>query len=501
MDAYLKVVQKLSKEFQEFGLSKISRGDNTSADALAALASTSDPGRMRIIPVESIPVPSVNLPKGLCLTINDDQSGKDPIEDEQVKDHVDWRVEIRAYIADGILPENKWAARRMKVRSAHYSLYHEHLLRRSVDGTLLTCINGNEIKRVMEEVHLGAGGNHSGGKSLALKVRRLGYFWPKMNSDCSQFAKKCDKCQRHAPNIHSPAEFLTTAATPYPFMRWGMDIIGPFPLSRQKRFILVLTDYFTKWVEAESFAKIKDLDVQKFVWKNVICRHGLPHEIVTDNGSQFISNKFEGFCARWRIRLSKSTPRHPQGNGLAEASNKIIINGLKKRLDEHKGHWADELDGVLWSYRTTPRSSTGKTPFALSHGMEALAPSEASVPTLRRIELPSRPEINNAMIKDALNGVEEIRDQALLKLQNYQQQAAKYYNARVRGRHFQEGDLVLRKVFENTTETNAGKLGENWEGPYIIAKIVKPGVYELVQMNGTAIPRSWNAANLRRYYY
>ena len=121
--------------------------------------------------------------------------------------------------------------------------------------------------------------------------------------------------------------------TPYPFMRWGMDIIGQMPNSRHKCFVLVLTDYFTKWIKAEAFANIAKKEVQRFVWKNIICRHRLPDEIVSDNGSQFISNKFREFYDRWRIRLNTSSPRYRQSNGQAEASNKTIIDGLKKRLD------------------------------------------------------------------------------------------------------------------------------------------------------------------------
>lgn len=189
----------------------------------------------------------------------------------------------------------------------------------------------------MAETHEGAAGNHSGGRALALKVKSLGFYWPTMNADCEAYAQKCDKCQRHSSTIHCPTKLLHTLTAPYPFMRWGMDIIGPLSSSRQKRFVLVLTDYFTKWVEVESYAKITDKEVQQFVWKNTICRHGLPYEIITDKGSQFISHNFKAFCGRWRIRLNMSTPRNPQSNGQAESTNKLIIDGLKKRLDLKKG--------------------------------------------------------------------------------------------------------------------------------------------------------------------
>ncbi|KAL0722739.1 hypothetical protein Bca4012_037338 [Brassica carinata] len=281
---------------------------------------------------------------------------------------------------------------------------------------------------------------------------------------------------------------------------WGMDIIGPMPSSCQKKYILVLTDYFTKWVEAEAYVSITDKEVQQFVWKNIICRHGLPYEIITDNGSQFISHNFREFCERWKIRLNMSTPRNPQSNGQAEFTNKTIIDGLKKRLDLKKGCWANELDGVLWSHRTTPRAATKATPFSMAYGIEAMAPAEVNVTSLRRSKMPLNADLNRDMLLDALDNIEETRDQGLLCIQNYQHQIECYYNKRVKSRPLELGDLVLRKVFENTKEWKAGKLGANREGPYKITEVVKPGVYRLQTLTGDAVPRAWNAKHLCLFF-
>ena len=135
------------------------------------------------------------------------------------------------------------------------------------------------------------------------------------------------------------------------------------------RFLLLLTDYFSKWVEAEAFPLIKYLDVQAFIWKNIICRHEVPREIIADNGAQFISKCFRHFCFNQGIELRMSTPRYPQGNDHAEAANKTIVNSLKKRLSAKKGGWADELQGVLWAYQTSPKRPTGETPFSLVYGV------------------------------------------------------------------------------------------------------------------------------------
>lgn len=143
------------------------------------------------------------------------------------------------------------------------------------------------------------------------KLRSLDTTWPTMITDCKKYAKCCEPCQRHGPLTHSPTESLTTSAAAYPFMRWAMDIDGPLRSSNQKKYILIMINYFTKWVAAESYTNIHGIDVQKFVWKYIICRHGIPYEIVIDNGLQFISDVFERFCARWQIRLSNSTSRYP----------------------------------------------------------------------------------------------------------------------------------------------------------------------------------------------
>ncbi|RVW95992.1 hypothetical protein CK203_027641 [Vitis vinifera] len=103
---------------------------------------------------------------------------------------------------------------------------------------------------------------------------------------------------------------------------------------------------------------------------------------VTDNGPQFDSIAFRNFCSELNIRNSYSTPRYPQSNGQAEATNKTLITALKKRLEQAKGKWVEELPGVLWAYRTTP-GPTGNTPFALAYGMDAVIPTEIGLPTIR----------------------------------------------------------------------------------------------------------------------
>ena len=159
-----------------------------------------------------------------------------------------------------------------------------------------------------------------------------------------------------------------------------MDILGPFPpVTRQRKFLLVAVDYFTKWVEAEPLAQITKAKVENFVRNHIIFRFGIPKVIITDNGRQFDNAKFKEFCALFHIGHKLTSVAHPQSNGEAEVTNRTILHGLKTRLNDAKGFWADELNSILWAYRTTPRVPTGETPFSLSYGTEVVIPVETTL--------------------------------------------------------------------------------------------------------------------------
>ncbi|KAL0448381.1 UNVERIFIED_CONTAM: hypothetical protein Slati_1394500 [Sesamum latifolium] len=166
--------------------------------------------------------------------------------------------------------------------------------------------------------------------------------------------------------------------------------------------------------------------------------------------------------ARLHIK-QRFTSVYPQANGQVEVTNRILVQSIKKRLDKVGGNWAEELTSVLWSYRTTPRDSTEESPFTLEH-------------------------------QDL---VDELRETAFIRTQRYKRTMMNAHNKRVKARHFQVGDLVLRRVH---TLKPVGKLDPKWEGPYKITKIIENGAYELEDAEGHTLSRPWNIHNLRRFY-
>ena len=164
----------------------------------------------------------------------------------------------------------------------------------------------------MEELHKGVCGSHTWGRSLAHRALTQGYLFLSMHRTSQDYAKKCDQCQRYAPNIHQPRGVLNPLSSPWSFTQWGLDIVGPFSLViGNQRWLLVGTDYFIKWVEVEPLANIKDVDAKRFIWRNIVTRFGIPHTLISGNVLRFDSKAFRKYYGELGIRNRYSTPAYP----------------------------------------------------------------------------------------------------------------------------------------------------------------------------------------------
>ena len=352
-----------------------------------------------------------------------------------------WTNPILSFLRDGRLPPDLEEAKKIQKRATKFTVLNDELYKRGYSQPYLRCIEKEEARYVLEEVHGEIYGDHMGTKSLVKKIMRAGYFWLTMQQDTEDFVKKCDSCQRYGNVQRVPGEKMTTISSPWPFAQWGIDIMDPLLQGkRQVRFLLIAIDYFTKWVEAEALATITKAKVQNFVWKNIVCRFGIPRTIISDNGHQFDSQKFRSFCSGLGIKNKYSSPGHPQANGQIEVTNQTLLRIIKSRLMGAKGAWPEELPSVLWAYRTTARTSTGETPFNLTYGIEAVIPVEVGLTSLRREFFDE--QINDNQLKQNSDCLDEVRDQASQRITRYQRKMAEYYNQRVKLKRFSIGDLV-----------------------------------------------------------
>lgn len=334
---------------------------------------------------------------------------------------------------------------------------------------------------------------------MAHKLIRLGYYWPTLLRDAISFTRQCKSCQFNAPNVPKPSQPLETMVNPCPFAQWGIDLIGPMPKGTGGvEYVVVATDYSTKWTEAKALKSITSQQVQSFVWENIICRFGIPQVIVTDNGRQFDSASFRKFCWEKGITLSFASVAHPQTNGQVEAVNKILKRTMRTKLGDKKGAWPELLPEVLWAYRTSYKAATGETPFSLAFGAEAVVPVEINS-TTHRIDTfdPNENEEQLCLNRDLL---EERREQANLRNAEHKNRLKRKFDAKAKVRYLKQGDWALRRVRLSTKDSAAMTFNQRWEGPYKVIEVLKPGTYRLMDSTGYILPHPWNIEHLRYYY-
>jgi hypothetical protein len=229
---------------------------------------------------------------------------------------------------------------------------------------------------MMSEVHDGICGAHQSAYRMKWVVRQAGCFWLTILEDCFEYYKGCQDCQRFGNIQRVPASALNPIIKPWPFRGWGIDLIGQInpPSSKGHKFVLLATDYFTKWVEAIPLKKVTSENMVEFVKEHIIYRFGIPQTITTDQGAQFVSLEFREFAESMGIKLFNSSPYYAQANGQAEASNKIMIKLIQKNIDQKPRRWHSVLSEALWAYRMAPHGATKTSPYELVYGHHVVLP-------------------------------------------------------------------------------------------------------------------------------
>src|SRR5512141_1249882 len=396
----------------------------------------------------------------------------------------DWRYDVHQYLQN----PSQSASRKLRYKALKYTLFDDELYYRTTDGVLLKCFSADQAKVAIGEVHEGICGTHQSAHKVKWLLRRAGYFWPTMLEDCFRYYKGCQDCQKFGAIQRAPASAMNPIIKPWPFRCWGIDMIGMInpPSSKGHKFILVATDYFTKWVEAIPLKKVDSGDAIQFVQEHIIYRFGLPQTITMDQGSIFVSDEFVQFADSVGIKLLNSSPYYAQANGQAEASNKSLIKLMKRKISDYPRQWHTRLAEALWSYRMACHGSIQVPPYKLVYGHEAVLPWEVRIGS-RRIELQDdliADEYYNLMA-DEREDLVQSQLRAIAKVTKDKECVARHYNKKVVPKDFSEGELVWKLILPIGTRDNKfGKWSPNWEGPFQIHKVVCKGAYMLQGLDG-----------------
>ncbi|CAB4443481.1 unnamed protein product [Rhizophagus irregularis] len=246
-------------------------------------------------------------------------------------------------------------------------------------------------------------------------------------------------------------------------------------------------DYFTKWPEARALETADAKEIARFIYEDIICRHGCPKKILSDRGSHFNNKLVELLMEEFQIKHNFSTPYHPKTNGLIERFNKTLCESLAK-LNNDKD-WDLKVPGVLFTYRTKKNDSTKLKPGYLIYGRE--------MKTLLNLE------DENVTITQRINSLIEelpsIRNQAKGNIGKSQEKQKKYHDKKHKTKkNFQIGDKVL---YYNAAKEKqwSGKLEEKWKGPYYIHETISKGSYKIKTMEGKILKTPVNGELLKEY--
>ncbi|KAI3758225.1 hypothetical protein L6452_05778 [Arctium lappa] len=264
---------------------------------------------------------------------------------------IPWYADIANYLAYGIKPTDYTNHMLKKfLHDARLYLWDDpFLFKIGTDQILRRCIPENEVATVLQHCHQSAYGGHFGGQRTAAKVLQSGFYWPTLFQDAHNFSKRYNECQRSGSISQKNELPLNGILEVELFDVWGIDFMGPFPPSNNCQYILVVVDYVSKWVEALACASNDAKTVIKFLHKQIFTWFGTPRALISDEGTHFLNNLLHGVLEKYNIKHRIATAYHPQTNGLAELSNRVI-KGILEKVGPNRKDWAFKLDDALWAY-------------------------------------------------------------------------------------------------------------------------------------------------------
>lgn len=256
-----------------------------------------------------------------------------------------------------------------------------------------------------------------------------------------------------------------------------MDILGPLPVTHQnKKFILVIGDYFTKWTEAYPIPNMEASTVAKVFVNEFVARFGAPETLHTDQGRNFESALMKEVCQLLGVTKTRTTPYHPQSDGMVERFNRTLLSMLSTAIEDDEKDWDTKLPCLMLEYRSSVHETTKETPFMLMFGREARLPVDVM------FGHPAPPPSNCTQYVENLRKMLESAYQRVRQHLNTQHRRQKQiYDRKVEGVPYAVGD----KVWLHSPAVPRGrskKFFRPWQGPYIVVKVLSDVVYRIKKM-------------------
>ncbi|KAL5491289.1 hypothetical protein EMCRGX_G016548 [Ephydatia muelleri] len=413
----------------------------------------------------------------------------DDLSDDLIRD-------VFTYLSTNKYPEASSSSRKRVIRKKalkfFFSTSGELMYKQKLKGkepTFLRYVQSPEERRlILLACHVHPTSGHMGRTRTLHRIKER-VMWHGMVKDCTEMIRTCDICQRMNRKLTCGVPELHPIPVKSPWYMIGIDFIGPIspPGEDGSQYILTISDYFTKWVEAIPTPDKTATTVANCLFK-IFMRMGLPRVMLSDNGSEFCNKLNDKLAEILGVKRRLTTPYHPQANGLDERYNQTLQNMLAKFVSTKQTVWSSYLDTCTFAYNTSRHESSTYTPFQLMFGRQAILPVDIDLQKESGDELHHKYQMLNdpdiVAVQHKHQVILEDAKKHILDAQKKQKQ--KYDSKCAKPNCFQVGELVMKKNFRRK-KMKGGKLQDRFDGPHRVVKKMPHGVYELISKDGTLI--------------
>jgi hypothetical protein len=349
-------------------------------------------------------------------------------------------------------------------------------------NTWRTVVPRKLTKQIVTELHSGKASGHLGQTKTILKVKQR-FYWTGLRADVQSCCRECIVCgARRTPNRKAKAA-LQQHIVGAPMERIAIDLIGPLPESTQgNKHILVIGDYFTKWVEAFALPNQEAVTVATKLVEEVVCRFGVPHQLHSDQGRNFESNVFAEMCKVLGIEKTRTTPYNPKSDGFVERFNRTLIDMVSKMIapERQQRDWDEKIPFALMAYRSSIQESTGESPTMMMLGREINLPIDSLIePPVGQEEL-----LDTDYAFTIRDRLQDTWDRARTCLQGSARRQKRYYDKKLAGKPHETGDVVWY-LNRPRTQGLSPKLQAKWDGPYLILDRLSTVTYRIQKTKRT----------------
>ncbi|KAG2227135.1 hypothetical protein INT45_003865 [Circinella minor] len=387
-------------------------------------------------------------------------------------------------------------------QSKHYFVYNDRLYRRDKDNNPRLVLTKQEANNAIYFHHFHPMGGHFLFLNTYHKIARR-YYWEGMKKDIQDAISRCDHCQKQGkPTLNESLHPIPVEPTPW--SRVVLDIKHFRPSRKGNRYVVAAIDAFTKTVEAKALRYANSTEISIFLYEDVICRHGCPSVIITDNGLPFANKLVEEVCKQFSIEWRRGSFYHPESQGIIERFHRSLGQLLKKRPIEEKDDWCSYLAASVFAYHKIVQNTVKVSPFKLLYGVEARTPFDNTIESSNTTEEWSEEQLSRRVEKqlELLQNIRKNAD-ASIKISQKNQKAIIEKKILEKKKHliqppFEIGNTV--HVFKSMVQTSfSGKIDETWDGPFIVVEKNNKSGYKLASMKGEPLKGTVHGNRLRSY--